>query len=207
MARPKSSTLTISRPLARRARKTLSGLRSRWMMPASCAWASASAMATPMAAARAAGTGPRRGHVRQAVPVEQLHDEEEQPVVGLAEVGDADAVVVIEARGRARLAVEARDRLGVGGQLGAQDLHRHRLVHERVGGAVDGAHAALAEPLDQPIAAAEHATDQADRPSGRSGRRSRGWAQTGRSPRRRGAIRPADRSAPRPRSASCRSGR
>jgi hypothetical protein len=30
------------------------------------------------------------------VPVEQLHDEEQQAVVGLAEVGDADAVIVIE---------------------------------------------------------------------------------------------------------------
>ena len=117
-------------------------------------------MATPMAAARAAGTGPRRVTCARLCAVEQLHHEEEQAVVGLAEVGDADAVVVVEARGRARLAVEARDRFGVGGQLGAQDLHRHRLVHERVRGAIDGAHAALAEPLDQTVAAAEHATEQ-----------------------------------------------
>ena len=156
------------------------------------------------------GGGARRRHraaardVRQAVAVEQLHDEEQQAVVGLAEVGDADAVVVIEARGRARLAVEARDRFGVGGELGAQDLDRDRLVHERVGRAVDGAHAALAEPLEQTIAAAEHATEQSI--GRRIGTGARAEA-AGRSPRSRGAIRHADRSAPRPRSASCRSGR
>jgi hypothetical protein len=59
--------------------------------------------------------------------------------------------------------MEARDRLGVGGELGAQDLERHRLVHQCVRGAIDRAHAALAEPLEQPITAAEHTTDQAVR--------------------------------------------
>src|SRR5947209_8020636 len=56
--------------------------------------------------------------------------------------------------------MEARHGLGVGGQLGAQDLDRHRLVHERVRAAIDGAHAALPQALDEAIAPAQDPTEQ-----------------------------------------------
>src|SRR5262249_26020972 len=80
--------------------------------------------------------------------------------VGLAEIGDADAMIVVEARGRTGLAMKAGHRLGVGGQLPAQDLDRHRLVHQRVGGAIDGAHAALAQSFGQTIPSAQDPSDQ-----------------------------------------------
>ena len=89
------------------------------MMPASCA------CVERLGDGHADGGRARRRHAARVaitcarlVPVEQLHDEEQMAVVGLAEVGDANAVIVIEPRRRARLAMEARDRLGVGGQLG-----------------------------------------------------------------------------------------
>ena len=67
----------------------------------------------------------------QVEAVEQLHDEEEDPV-GLARVAGQDDVGVLEAADRLHLALEAGDRGGVGKPLGGQDLDRHQPVEPDV---------------------------------------------------------------------------
>ena len=54
---------------------------------------------------------------------------------------------------------EAGDEVGVAAVLGPEDLDGDVAAELAVRGAVDGGHAALAEQLDQPIAAAEDASD------------------------------------------------
>lgn len=58
-------------------------------------------------------------------------------------------VGMIEARGRPRLAEETIGRLPLRGEAGVEDLDRGEATEERLLGAVDGAVAALADPLFQ----------------------------------------------------------
>ena len=70
-ARPKSSTFTV--PSARTL--MFAGLRSRWMMPCSCAASSASAICRAMGSASSSGIGAARDALRQILALDQFHHE------------------------------------------------------------------------------------------------------------------------------------
>src|SRR5450432_4796743 len=128
LARPKSSTLT--RPS--RVNRMLSGLRSRWTIPASWAAASASAICTAVSSSlRVAG----RSHGR---PVHELHHQ----VIGADIVNLADVGMVQRGDG-AGLAFEAV------GEGGLRKLDGDRAVETRVAGLPHLAHAARAEGREQ----------------------------------------------------------
>jgi len=97
------------------------------------------------------------GHV---LPVEVLHDEVEDPVLGPPEVDDRDARRVVEAARRAGLVVEARDRLVVREEVRVNHLHRDGAAEHRLLGAVDLAHAADADQLLQQVGAPDGAAEQ-----------------------------------------------
>ena len=77
---------------------------------------------------------------REALALDVLHDEEVHPTLAADVVESAD-VGMIEARDRARLAVEALAQLGAAGGLRVQDLDGHRAVEPLVPGAIHLAHA------------------------------------------------------------------
>ena len=70
-ARPKSSTFTV--PSARTL--MFAGLRSRWMMPCSCAASRASAICFAIGSASSIGIGAARDALRQILALDQFHDE------------------------------------------------------------------------------------------------------------------------------------
>ena len=140
---PKSSTLAWPR----RVTKMLAGLTSRWTMPRACA---ASRRVGDLDAELEHAVERQRAArelVLQRPAVEQFHDDELLAVV-LADVVDRADVRVVERRGDARLAAEAVERFGVGGEIGGQELQRDLAAEADVLGAVDHAHAAGAEPLE-----------------------------------------------------------
>ena len=104
----------------------------------------------------------RRGRQRPALAedrgevaaVDQLHDDERVARVH-AVVEDVDDVRMVQRGGGLRLLAEARHEGGVAAVLGAQHLDRDVAAELGVVGPVDGRHAALAEQLDQAVAAAE----------------------------------------------------
>ena len=98
-------------------------------------------------------------HARLKVfALEELHREIRLTLV-LAEVVNRDDVRVRELAGGARLADEPLARLGVPFNRRGDDLQRHHTLDERVEGAVDHPHTALAELLENLITAdRRHAT-------------------------------------------------
>ena len=64
---------------------------------------------------------------RQILAVDILH-RQEAPAVGVAEVVEADDVLVRDLAGDAQLVVELRQPGIVGGDAGGQELQRHRLI-------------------------------------------------------------------------------
>jgi hypothetical protein len=91
---------------------------------------------------------------RERVPGHVLEHEEVDAIVRI-EVEQRGDVGMEEPRQRARLEPQlpavlfAATRVGIG----VQDLQRHVALEARIGGAIHASHAALAEPLDDPIAA------------------------------------------------------
>ena len=82
-------------------------------------------------------------HAAQVDALDPAHGDEQQ-AVGLGGVVDVDHVGVVDRRGELGLAHEALAEALVGGQLGADDLQRHRALEPEVDGPVDHAHAAAA---------------------------------------------------------------
>ena len=76
-----------------------------------------------------------------------------------AVVEDVDHVGMAERGGRLRLLAEAGDECRVAAVLGAQHLDRHVAPQLGVVAAEDGRHAALAEQLDEAIAAGKYLPD------------------------------------------------
>ena len=95
---------------------------------------------------------------RKVLTVDELHDDE-RAVRVLAVVVDPDDVGMRQGRRRAGLEPEARREIRVAQVLGTEQLDGDVAAQLGVGGAVDGRHAALAEQLDQPVAAAQHRSD------------------------------------------------
>ena len=84
----------------------------------------------------------------QIAPVEQLHGDEEQPLV-VAEVDDLQDVRMRQHRGALGLAIEALGQRRVAGHGVVQHLERDLLAEIGLLGEVDAAHGAGAEePLD-----------------------------------------------------------
>ena len=146
------------------------------------AWAAPSALARLARDAQAALDGQRRLtplQLGQRLAVEELHDDEGPAVVGRAEVGDVDDVLVADRAGQPRLLQQPRDEVALGVELLEQHLHGDALADQGVARFVDGPHAAFADPPHHLVAAGQHDADQ--RIELRvSGRRQRG--------RRRGAA-------------------
>ena len=90
--------------------------------------------------------------VVQIAPAQQLHHEVDVLAV-LDEVVDFDDVLVADGVGGARFVEEAVDHAAVRAQVLLQDLDRDGAPELAVDRTVDGAHAALAEALEQAIAA------------------------------------------------------
>src|SRR5204862_597259 len=76
---------------------------------------------------------------------------ERDPAALDPEVADRDGARVREAAGGLRLADEALARAGAREELGLQELQRERLAEQRVLDLEDDAHAARADPLDDPV--------------------------------------------------------
>ena len=126
----------------------LAGLTSRWTRPAR--WAASSASATcgadvdDLPAGHAARR--RRAAARSVVPVDQLHHDGLDAVVGAGVVDRHDRRVVRAGR-RPRPRAEARDERVVGGQVGVEDLHRHLAAEHLVGGLPHLGHAAAGDAV------------------------------------------------------------
>ena len=93
---------------------------------------------------------------REVLALDELHDHERPGRVG-ARVETADDVPVSQDGGRERLPPEPVGEVGVGADLGPQELERHRPLEAGVLRAVDGRHAAAADHLAQPIPTREEA--------------------------------------------------
>src|SRR5215213_9727650 len=131
-ATPKSSTFRLPSACT----KMFPGLMSRWKMPCTCATA-------------------RPSHIwdmKSRVALQQLHDHVQPPVL-LTHVVDGDQVAMLEATGDLRLAVEAFAGLWIALEVRHHDLDGHAPRVLLVEGAVDDAHGALADPIDDAIAA------------------------------------------------------
>ena len=102
------------------------------------------------------GQPPLRGqHVEQRAPLHQAHGQEAQ-ALALADVVDADDVLVRDLAREQELAPETGDPFGITPELGAEDLDRDVLPQLLVARAVDHAHAAEAELPDHPVAPRDH---------------------------------------------------
>ena len=104
--------------------------------------------------------GERAGHVDsgprpfpEALPAQQLHDDEGRAIFDLDEVRDVDDIAMANAIDGLRFLEEAQHRVAPASVIGAQQLERDLAAELHVLGAIDVAHAALAEELRQAIAA------------------------------------------------------
>ena len=152
LATPKSMTLGTPRP-SMTVTRMLAGLRSRWTTP--FWWACCTAWQTEANSSRRLADA-QPGLVAEAgqrQAVDQFHDEERPAIRRQAAVEDAgDVGVVHEGQGLPLLLEALHHRLGV--HAGLDELQRH-LALDRLGlfGDPDLAHAALADLLDQRVAA------------------------------------------------------
>src|SRR4029079_13672849 len=169
---PESATFTRPSRLMR----MLLGLTSRWTMPRAWAASRARAASDAIRAAWRGGSAPERsvcgepGAVArgqcagaaddrgEVLALDQLHDDERAGGV-LAVVVDRDDVGVVQRRGALGLLAEARAELRVAAVLGPQELGGDVTIELVVVGPIDRRHAALAEQLDEPIAAAQNRPD------------------------------------------------
>ena len=97
----------------------------------------------------------------ERLALEELHHDERAAVVGGAEVGDVDDVLVADRRRELRLLLEPRDDRFALRVLLEQHLHRDALADQRVRRLVDRAHAALADLARDEVAARQRRADRA----------------------------------------------
>ena len=125
---------------------------SRWTIPFSWAAASPSATSRAMSSARRGEERAVRHGQPERLALEELADGEPEAAL-VADVEEREDVGMREGGDGLRLGREARERLGVAGQLLGQDLDRDLAVQPRVPRAVDLAHAAGAERGDDLVRA------------------------------------------------------
>ena len=87
----------------------------------------------------------------ERLPAQELHDDEEPPVV-FADVVDGDDVAVSEAGRDLGFAHEPRANVRLGLEVGHHDLYRHVAIHHFVVRRVDDAHGAAADAFDDTVA-------------------------------------------------------
>ena len=158
LARPKSRTLTLPSGVS----LTFPGLRSRWTIPFSCAASSASAICRATARASSRGSGAALQPLGEVLALDELHDEGAD-AARLLEAVDRGDVRVLELGEELRLALEAGEAVGVGGERLGEDLDRDLALQLRVGRAVDDPHPALAERAGDLVAAEAGSRAQAHR--------------------------------------------
>ena len=113
-----------------------------------------------MRSARRSSIGPVLDLVLERVALEVLHHHVDDAVLGLAEVGDVDDVLVVDLVGGARLAEEALAQALVLRQRRVEELERDVAADELVARAVHRAHAAHAEQLLDHVAAGDGGADE-----------------------------------------------
>ena len=109
-ARPKSSTFTV--PSGRTL--MFAGLRSRWMMPCSCAASSASAICFAIGSASSSGNRPARDPLRQVLALDQFHHERARRRRHVFEAVDVRDVRMVQRREGLGFAREPRQPVGIG---------------------------------------------------------------------------------------------
>jgi len=140
VAIPKSRILTTPSGVI----LTLSGLRSRWTMPRSCAASSPSAIWAQTRQGFVDGQRALADALAEALAGDVLEDE--QPLTaGFLQVVDRRQVAVIEGGEGLGLLLEAAQPVGILGERLGQGLDGHQAVQARVARQVDDAHAAAAE--------------------------------------------------------------
>ena len=135
LASPKSSTFTLPSGVT----LMLAGLRSRWTMPFSCAYSSASAIWRAIGSASSIGIGPRDA-LGQRGAFHQLHHQG-----ALFHAVNGRDIGMVQRRQHLRFARETRHAVGIGGEGVGQNFDGDFAVELGIGGAIDRAHAALAE--------------------------------------------------------------
>ena len=123
---------------------TFWGLMSRWMTPLACAWSSASQSSAPISRHVAVGDPARSRQLVERLALDQLADQVGVAAV-LAELVERDDPAVVEPRRRLGLAQHPAARLAAD----LDHLDRDVALEALVPGAVDGAEAPGAEPLEQ----------------------------------------------------------
>ena len=98
------------------------------------------------------------GQIAQLLTADQLHRDEADPVNFVDFVDDGD-VRMFERGGGARFLDETLTPVGIGDQIRRQDLERDLAIQFDVEGAVDDAHAAPADLVDD-LVAGERAPDE-----------------------------------------------
>ena len=132
---------------------TFSGFTSRWMTPNWCACSSARATSEAIISATSGkGSGSVGEKVLERAPVDELGDDVALGRVGSRVVEDLEDVLVAQLGDGVRLALQARARLFLPGEMRMQDLDRDLAVERRVGRFVDHRHTALPHLLEQAIA-------------------------------------------------------
>ena len=121
----------------------LSGFRSRWTMPRSCAAARPATSCSARSMVRAAASGPRSTQRAQRLALEELGDEERHGAD--ADVEDREHVGMRQRCDRARFLLEAPPPIVIGGRRRRHDLDRDVAPEPRVARAIDLAHPAGAD--------------------------------------------------------------
>ena len=147
-ARPKSSTFTT--PSGRSL--MLAGLRSRWMMPCSCAASRASAICLAMGSASSTGIAPWAIRSASVGPSTSSMTRALAPSASSRPWNLRD-VRVVQCRKRLGFALEAGDPFGVSGERRGQDLDRHITIELRIARAVHLPHSAFADLREDAVRA------------------------------------------------------
>ena len=123
---------------------TFAGFRSRWMTPFSCAASSASAICRAIGNASSIAITPCADPVRERLALDQLHHECTDAVC-LFETIDLRDIGMIQCSQCLRLALEARQALGVMGKGFRQNLDGDVAPKVGIEGAIDFTHPALTD--------------------------------------------------------------
>ena len=103
---------------------------------------------------------PLRDPIRERRPLDEFHDERGD-ATGILESVDLCDVWIVQCRQRPGLALETSQALRIRCHAGRQDLDRHVAIEARVTGAIDLAHSAASNQLDDVVRPDARATRQA----------------------------------------------
>ena len=145
--------------------RIFAGLMSRWTMP--CSWANwrARAVSMPIRTAKPIASAPSRAMTSSEIrAVDEAHHDEIATRLVDTGVVDRDDVRVEQGRSIPRLPTKARHERVILGERRSQHLDRDVAGQHLVPSAIHDRHAALADDLEQAIAAGEHTSRHRHRP-------------------------------------------